>query len=217
MADYFCFTNRKSYDYYIYLITKAYHFKGAVLREKGLPQYGTDQDTHNKVLELLFLTPFRIVNERDKNRVAHALSARAEWLRNEYFHSTPEVKMEARIKNDPMYQYEPSCLEVLFTLAERLEEQFTSESGIRQMEITASWFWGMLCNIGLAELGDDVYDPEKAIDILNRWLDLRYEPDGVGGCFYLPGHGDVREVEIWYQAQWYYADLLKGVKDRGKY
>lgn len=217
VTDYFGFLESSSSDYYDYLITKAYTFKGVAMQKLGLEQYRTDADTHNKLLELLYTSKFIAIHEKDKNRIGHAMTSRTEWLRHRYFDKVPSSNIEERIARDPIYKYEPNVLEVLYTLAERLEEQLTSEQGLDARALATQWFWLMLNGIGLAELGDDIFDPITAKERLLNWLSLSYEADGRGGCFYLPGHGDVREFDIWHQAQLHYAETLKNVSDRGKY
>ena len=45
-------------------------------------------------------------------------------------------------------------------------------------------------------------------EIIFRFLDRNYQRDGSGGLFIVHGHGDLRNVEIWYQMLWYLNDIL---------
>lgn len=91
-----------------------------------------------------------------------------------------------------------SMLEMMVALCLRCEEQImcNEEDGNR----TGEWFNGMMNSLGLTEV---VYEKD-AYDILSRFTNHAYEPDGKGGLFTIPNCGkDMRTAEIWYQAMWY--------------
>ena len=48
----------------------------------------------------------------------------------------------------------------------------------------------------------------EAEQVIFRFLDRNYQRDGSGGLFIVHGHGDLRNVEIWYQMLWYLNDIL---------
>lgn len=69
---------------------------------------------------------------------------------------------------------------------------------------TGQWFWGMITNLGLGGLNDDRYDPDYVDDVLDRFLDRDYDPDGRGGLFTIRHcDADLRDVQIWTQMLWY--------------
>ena len=69
---------------------------------------------------------------------------------------------------------------------------------------TGQWFWGMLSNLGLARMTDDVFNEKIAIARIYDFMERRYEPDGRGGLFYIRNcPEDLRNVEIWTQLCWY--------------
>lgn len=69
---------------------------------------------------------------------------------------------------------------------------------------TGQWFWGMIVNLGLGSMTDDLYDEKLVETAINRLLDRRYAPDGTGGLFTVKNcDRDLRKVEIWYQLCWY--------------
>ena len=69
---------------------------------------------------------------------------------------------------------------------------------------TSQWFWGMINSLGLSGMYDDNFDKDFVYEVVYRFLDRDYEPDGRGGLFTIKNcDKDLREVEIWYQLCWY--------------
>jgi len=100
-----------------------------------------------------------------------------------------------------------SVLEMLIALSLRLENQIMTDydSGDR----TGQWFWTMITNLGLSRLDDNNFDISTAEWCVDRFLDREYEPDGSeGGLFVLERpFDDLRNVEIWMQANWYLGEM----------
>ena len=93
-------------------------------------------------------------------------------------------------------------LEMMIALALRCEEEIMDDPEIGNR--TAQWFWLMITNLGLNGMSDDAYDRQLVTDVLNRFIDGEYEPDGRGGLFWLRKcKEDLRDVEIWCQLMWY--------------
>ena len=98
-----------------------------------------------------------------------------------------------------------SILEMMVALASRCEETM-DDPGMGDR--TGQWFWGMIVSLGLGGQLDNRYDARVVDDILDRFLDREYEPDGSGGLFTIEDcHRDLRDVEIWNQ-MWWYIDTL---------
>ena len=98
-----------------------------------------------------------------------------------------------------------SVLEMIIALAIRCEQTIMDNTGFGDR--TNQWFWNMLSNLGLSHMTDDIFEAEYVIDRVNDFLDRNYEPDGLGGLFYIRGcKDDLREVEIWTQLCWYLDD-----------
>ena len=75
---------------------------------------------------------------------------------------------------------------------------------------TGQWFWGMLVSLGLGSMSDARFDPVAVDDILGRFLDHDYSPDGRGGLFTVrEPRFDMRSVEIWYQMNCYLNEIIK--------
>ena len=53
------------------------------------------------------------------------------------------------------------------------------------------------------------YDEYYVNQVIDKFLNRTYEPDGKGGPFYIPySVKDLREVELWYQAMWFITAYL---------
>lgn len=102
----------------------------------------------------------------------------------------------------PIDQGPASCLEVLISIAQRMETECWDPD---KKYLTTSYFYHeLLHNLGLDKYRDDVRcqmeEYESSDFVISRWLDRIYEEDGQGGLFPLKRpYGDLRESEIWYQ------------------
>lgn len=145
-----------------------------------------------KLFVTLHNTEFRYSILLDKNRAADGVDLRHRFLLRKGYSTTDEEFLNAPC----------SILEMMVALALRCEESIMEdpEKGDR----TAQWFWGMIKNLGLGAMMDDLYDHKKVVDIINRFLDREYAPNGRGGLFTVMNcDQDLRDVEIWYQLCWY--------------
>ena len=62
----------------------------------------------------------------------------------------------------------------------------------------------MLSNLELDDMDDNNLDPDRAEMIIQRLLNRDYLRDGTGGLFRIENcKYDLRDVDIWYQANWY--------------
>ena len=94
-----------------------------------------------------------------------------------------------------------SVLEMMVALAVRCE---TIMDDTRYGDRTGQWFWGMIHNLGLSPMIDSRFDRDFTDDIIARFLNREYEPDGTGGLFTVRHcERDLRTVEIWRQLSWY--------------
>jgi hypothetical protein len=74
---------------------------------------------------------------------------------------------------------------------------------------TGQWFWGMIVNLGLGSMTDGRYDERRVDEIIDRFLDRDYEPNGEGGLFTIRHcDRDLRDVEIWHQLCWYLDSII---------
>ena len=95
-----------------------------------------------------------------------------------------------------------SVLEMMIALAIRCEETIMDDENFGDR--TDQWFWDMMKNLGLGHMDDDEFDEKYVSDVVTRFLNRDYEPDGRGGLFFVRNCDiDLRDVEIWIQMLWY--------------
>ena len=131
----------------------------------------------------------------DENRYEDGLSLRSRFAyelgySNDYITNT--------MGDDPC-----SVLEMMIALALRCEEHIMDD--IEYGDRTNQWFWTMIDNAGFGSLTDLNFNSREAEHIINRVLNRKYGPCGEGGFFYIKNNCnvDLREVELWYQLNWY--------------
>lgn len=95
-----------------------------------------------------------------------------------------------------------SVLEMMVALAVRCEENIMDDALMGNR--TGQWFWGMIHNLGLSPMSDSKFDKKTVDEIVRRFLNREYEPNGKGGLFTVKKYErDLRTVEIWCQLNWY--------------
>lgn len=145
-----------------------------------------------KLLIQLYDTEFTYCLKMDKNREEDGI-----YLRYRFAYEHPDIPDAEKYLDGPC-----SVLEMMIALAIRCEEQFMDNTLLGDR--TAQWFWGMVTNLGLGAMYDSNYD-RRVVEIhLNTFLRREYEPNGKGGLFTVRDRKcDLRNVEIWYQLNWY--------------
>ena len=95
-----------------------------------------------------------------------------------------------------------TILEMMVALAVRCENTMMSNSDYGDR--TCEWFHYMLKSLGVLPYTNKFYSDRKVDDIITRFLNHEYSPDGNGGLFEIENPPkDLRETEIWYQMSWY--------------
>jgi hypothetical protein len=147
--------------------------------------------SYDRLLRLLFRTPFAYILDRDENRALDGIGLR---YRFGYERGYEYYKEEL---------FGPcSMLEMLIALSVRCEENIMDEPRIGNR--TSQWFWGMIRTLGLGAMNDKYFDYDYCVDVLDRFMNRKYEPNGNGGLFCLKGtQEDLRNIEIWTQFLWY--------------
>lgn len=95
-----------------------------------------------------------------------------------------------------------SVFEMMTALAVRCEETIMDDALFGNR--TGQWFWGMIHNLGLSPMTDSNFDKKYVDEVITRFLNREYEPNGKGGLFTVRHcNRDMRTVEIWCQLSWY--------------
>ena len=154
---------------------------------------GYSRNTHRKLLIRLHDTEFRYRIARDRNRAEYGEDLRYRFALDRGYDIYATVADLGR----PC-----SVLEMMIALAISCEEHIMDDPDYGDR--TGQWFWGMISNMSLNTMTDDMYDESYVDECIQRLLDRKYDPDGKGGLFRIRGcKEDLRKVEIWYQLCWY--------------
>ena len=149
-----------------------------------------------KLLIYLHDTEFRYSIPMDENRAEDGMNLRYR------FALLREIDDFAEYLDGPC-----SVLEMMIALSIRCEENIMDDPGIGDR--TGQWFWGMINNLGLGSMTDNQFDIYYVEDVIERFLDREYEPDGKGGLFTVRHcDRDLTTVEIWHQLCWYLDSIV---------
>lgn len=167
-----------AHSYYCWLLDKV-HWR----------EYGR----YERVLHYLFSRQFYWVVPMDRNRYIDGLALREDFAMEHGY---------------PMYfwrSYLPewcTVLEMMVALAQACEERLMGDPDFGDR--TYIWFWIMMNKLGLDSMTDRRFNEVRADKVVSRVLDRTFQPDGSGGLFgRLSRPGDMREVEWWYQLNYY--------------
>lgn len=162
------------------------------------------KDGHENYYELFMIlnsTPFRYIISYDYNRYSDGLR-----LRDRYIQSN-------NLPDDLRNSFgDCSVLEMILALVIAGIEHFGDYDHFED-EIVRM-FWDCIDTLGLSRYTDDYFDIESSRevrDILERFMDRTYSPNGDGGLFYIQNpREDLRRVEIWKQLCWYMTQEEEG-------
>ncbi len=74
---------------------------------------------------------------------------------------------------------------------------------------TGQWFWSMVESLGLSGMTDYQFDAIFVDSVISCFLERQYQQNGAGGLFTVNRRGqDLRNVEIWYQMNWYLDTII---------
>lgn len=145
--------------------------------------------TYWNVFRQLYRTEFVWIVGNDDNRIEDAKE-----LRYEFLEANPHISPDANWMDEGA-----AILEVLIALSRRLS--FAAERAS-----SAQWFWELLRNVEV-DYPDSEYVMDVPTDVaykLNVLNSRTYASNGKGGLFPLERTDtDQRQVEIWYQMQYY--------------
>lgn len=103
---------------------------------------------------------------------------------------------------------ECSVLEMMIALALRVENQIMNNPDVGNR--AGQWFWEMIVTLGLNHMDDTNFSYQKFDQAMERFINREYKRNGDGGLFKIKNRSiDMRDVEIWYQMQYYLNELLE--------
>ena len=156
--------------------------------------------SYRKLLRRLYEIPFIYILPMDENRKEDGIDLR---YRFGYEQHIPDKNIANELDTDDC-----SVLEVMVSLAIHCEEDVMDDpdKGNR----TSMWFMNMISNLGLSGMDDRRYDQRLVDSHIDIFLHRKYEPDGRGGLFHLEHCADdLRNVQIWYQMNWYLNEIME--------
>lgn len=155
--------------------------------------------SYRKLFTYLHGVDFNYILDMDGNRAEDGVDLRYRFA---YEQDVDSRLVASYLDNRPC-----SVLEMMVALAIRCEEDIANDPEIGDR--TNEWFWVMIGNLGLKYADDICYDEKQTAMIVDKFLNRKYARNGKGGLFCIPGiDKDLRSVEIWYQAMWYFDTFL---------
>ena len=153
-----------------------------------------------KLLKQLLETDFYYLIGMDGNRAEDGIDLR---YRFGFENDISQAEIANLLDDRPC-----SVLEMMVALALRCEEHIMSDSHVGNR--TGLWFWDMILSLGLDRMFDARYDSEYVDEIIRRFLDHEYQPNGEGGLFSVQNSSsDLRGIEIWYQMMIYLNEIIR--------
>lgn len=154
--------------------------------------------SYRRLLMHLHGIDFNYILSMDANRAEDGVNLRYRFGQEEGYE---DFMIASFLDNRPC-----SVLEMMVALVIRCEEQIMYDPDIGDR--SGRWFRDMLRSLGLVSMSDSVFDRDEVDDVIFRFLDRDYEPNGKGGLFTVNNGRDLRSVDIWYQMCWYLNDIL---------
>ena len=153
---------------------------------------------YTQLFEYLFNKEFTYILDMDENRFKDGIELRYRFAYEENY-------SDDDISNS--FRREPcSVLEMMVALAVRCEDHIMEDAEFGNR--TGVWFWDMLTNLGIDQACDGNFSVYEVDDIIERFLNREYEPDGRGGLFTVKNcEYDLRDIEIWYQLHLYLSTI----------
>lgn len=150
----------------------------------------------NNLMEHLLKIEFVPNMERDENRANDGINFRYRFgFENGY--------SREYIRDNLDYILGPcNVLEMMVSLSFKIEEHIMDDPDYGDR--TGQWFWNMIVSLGLGSMDDRNFVENYVDDVIFRFINRDYEPNGQGSLFTLEHPArDLRYVEIWSQAMWY--------------
>lgn len=157
-----------------------------------------DNTRYTQLFEYLFNKEFIYILDMDENRFKDGIELRYRFAYEEGY---SDDDISKSFKREPC-----SVLEMMVALAVRCEDHIMEDAEFGNR--TGVWFWDMLTNLGIDQACDGNFSIYEVDDIIERFLNREYEPDGRGGLFTVENcEYDLRDIEIWYQLHLYLSTI----------
>lgn len=151
--------------------------------------------SYDKLLAYLHDVEFTFIILKDGNRAEDGVDLRYRFADER----CPELYYD---EVDELLSGPCSVLEMMIALALRCEETIMDDT--EYGDRTGQWFWNMIVNLGLGDMMDSRFDFYHVEDVIAKFVNREYEPDGRGGLFRVRHCDyDMRDIEIWIQMMWY--------------
>lgn len=156
--------------------------------------------SYTKLLMCLHNIDFTYLHPMDENRAANGANLRYRFaLMHVPIHETAGI---TNALSGPC-----SVLEMMVALAIDCEETIMDDPRIGNR--TGQWFWTMISSLGLGGMYNDHFDARYVDDVIDRFLNREYAPNGKGGLFTIRNtNQDMRKIEIWWQACAYFNSIM---------
>lgn len=149
-----------------------------------------DGASYIKLFRILNEIDFYYIVQMDENKEADGIDLR---YRFGYEEDYDQACISTYLDNHPC-----SVLEMMVALSIRCEEHIMYDPDIGDR--TYLWFWSMIESLGLSHMSDPIFDESTVRNVIDRFLNRKYERDGTGGLFTVEdSKEDLRRMEIWYQ------------------
>ena len=163
-----------------------------------LYEMGFNDYKHYELARYLYSLPFEWSNPRDENRMYDGIAMRREFEEEDRLGVTIDISTVLEGEACTM-------LEFFIGFAYRLVRDMFNDGDITVPELIKKMFF----NLDIWDRDDDEWIPSSDEDViddrLERWVIRDYDYFGEGGLFIVPdAEEDLRHVEMWVQASWWY-------------
>ena len=155
--------------------------------------------SYSKLLMCLHNINFTYLHPMDENRAEHGANLRYRFAL--MLVPIQETDCIVNALSGPC-----SVLEMMIALADDLEMIMDDP---RIGNRTAQWFWSMVASLGLSGMYNEHFDARYVNEVIDRFLNRDYAPNGKGGLFTIRHYDqDMRKIEIWWQACAYLNSIM---------
>lgn len=147
-------------------------------------------DFYRPVYEKLYSTDFRWFKkyDDDENRAKDGVNLRSDFkdtsrkIRDDFRAEFEMIDADGGdVMQEHWYYAKPaSCMEVLISIARRIEYDYLAIPG---EENVPKWFWTFVDNMGIGASESRISDERYVDGRIQKWLSRKYEKNGEGGIF----------------------------------